>query len=99
VEQRAVAVAEEHVAAVVGIINQRSVMILVDCKIGNGEKPYAAYEAELRQISMGQSSYISRGRYPFDGVLSHPFHGAATGPENVFIAGRREQRTRHGSAE
>ena len=32
VEQRAVAVAEEHVAAVVGIINQRSVMILVDCK-------------------------------------------------------------------
>jgi hypothetical protein len=32
VEQRAVAVAEEHVAAVVGVINQSFVMFLVDCK-------------------------------------------------------------------
>ena len=43
--------------------------------------------------------HISRGRHPFDGMLSRPFHGAATGPENIFVGGRREQRARHGSAE
>ena len=41
----------------------------------------------------------SCGRTAFDGVLSRPFHGAATGPKNVFIAGRGEQRTLHGDAE
>ena len=46
-----------------------------------------------------QSACIECGRCPFDGVLPRPFPGAATGPENVFIGGRREQRARRGNAE
>jgi hypothetical protein len=54
VEQRAAAVAEEVIAAVADIIDSNSVIFLLGPKSGNGEKPYVANEAELRQISMGQ---------------------------------------------
>jgi hypothetical protein len=98
-EQRMAAVVAERMAAVVDTANRSFVTFLVALKFENGEKPYAANDAELRQISQGQSSCIGRGRCPFDGVLSHTFHGTTSRPENVFIAGRRQQRTRHGSAE
>src|ERR1035441_6193938 len=112
-EQR-VAAAERVVAAVAeraaaaGVVDRsfadRSlvmffVMFRVVRKFGNGEKPYAANEGERRQISLGQSSEVSRGRYLFNGVFSYPFDGAATGPENVFIGGKGKPRVGHRSEE
>src|ERR1019366_4080088 len=80
-EQRVVAAVAERAAAA-GVVDRsfadRSlvmffVMFRVVRKFGNGEKPYAANEGERRQISLGQSSEVSRGRYLFNGVFSYPF--------------------------
>ena len=48
--------AEDLAAVVANIDNQSFVRFLCFAKFRNGEKPYAANEAELRQISLDQSS-------------------------------------------
>jgi hypothetical protein len=52
-EHRVAAEAEELVVA--GVANQDFVAFLL-MKFRNGEKSYAANDAELQQISLGQSS-------------------------------------------
>ena len=48
-------VAVDLVAAVVGVVSRSSVIWLVDRETRNGEKLYAANEADLRQMLLDQS--------------------------------------------
>ena len=57
------------------------------------EKPYAANEPEFPRIHLPDFPNPRHCR-AFDGMLAHPFAGARTGPEDIFIGGGREQRPR-----
>jgi hypothetical protein len=50
--------------------------------------PYAANDAELQKDVWDESTDVGGGRFSFVSGFFHPFHGATTAPENIFIGGR-----------